>query len=231
MTERIVQGDPGALRALLAHGCGALKVFPLPGAVVFPGTPAPFHIFEPRYRAMTEAALAGDRLIAVAPVRGKAEGPSPEIHPVATACVIEEEERLGDGRFNLVLRGVGRVRLLAELANGKLFREFESVPLEDVLPANGTGELAAHVHTLRQCVLDLASRLPPESGAGGLAEAAGHCPSPSLLADLVAAAVITEPEQRYRVLAELRVEERLSLVLAEVAAVILMLSRGRGPLA
>ena len=53
-------------RTLLAQTCGVLKVFPLPGVVVLPGTPAPFHVFESRYRAMTADALAGDRLLAVA---------------------------------------------------------------------------------------------------------------------------------------------------------------------
>src|SRR4051812_9414207 len=53
------------LKSLLRDACPTLKVFPLPGIVVFPGTPAPLHIFEPRYRAMVADALEGDRMIAI----------------------------------------------------------------------------------------------------------------------------------------------------------------------
>src|ERR671931_213889 len=82
-------------RTLLAQTCGVLKVFPLPGAVVLPGTPAPFHIFEPRYRAMTADALAGDRLLAVATLvseEGAVQDRAP-VHPVAGAGIIEADER------------------------------------------------------------------------------------------------------------------------------------------
>jgi hypothetical protein len=45
-------------------------IFPLPGVVLFPGTYLPLHIFEPRYRALTEAALAGDQVIGMVLIRG-----------------------------------------------------------------------------------------------------------------------------------------------------------------
>ena len=59
--------------------------------------------------------------------------------------------------------------------------------------------------------------------------AAGRTTSPSILADLVAAAVVSEPVQRLAVIEELDVAKRLDLVTGEVASVILMLSRGRTP--
>src|SRR5918912_2009574 len=108
-------------RTLLAQTCGVLKVFPLPGAVVLPGTPAPFHIFEPRYRAMTADALSGDRILAVATLvseDGAVQDRAP-VHPVAVAVVIEQDERRPDGRFDLVVRGVARVRLVAVRDNRK----------------------------------------------------------------------------------------------------------------
>jgi hypothetical protein len=66
MSEHVAGPDLGELRMQLARSCLALKVFPLPGVVVLPGMPTPFHIFEPRYRAMTADALAGDRMLALA---------------------------------------------------------------------------------------------------------------------------------------------------------------------
>ena len=56
-----IQTDPGAA---LAGACAALKIFPLPGVVLLPGAPAPFHLFEPRYRALGAAVLDGDRVLA-----------------------------------------------------------------------------------------------------------------------------------------------------------------------
>jgi uncharacterized protein len=219
------------LRALLASACGALKVFPLPGVVVLPGTPTPFHIFEPRYRAMTAAALVSDRLLAVATLaseEGATEDRAP-VHPIAGAGIIEAEERLPDGRYHIVLRGVARVRLLEELDNGKPYREFRAEVLDDVYPPGGPAALARQRTALESCVLRLAEVLPRESGASKLAELAARLESPSELADLVAAAVVSEPGDRVRVIEELDVAKRLDLATAEVASVILMLSRGRTP--
>src|SRR5512136_415177 len=113
MAEIVLPRDP---RAALRKALAALKVFPLHGVAVLPGTPAPFHVFEPRYRALVADALAGDRLIAIATLRA-AEGASQEraaVYPVAGAGFIEADERLPDGRFNILLRGVARVRLVEE---------------------------------------------------------------------------------------------------------------------
>ena len=57
-----------------------IPVFPLPGAVLLPGTHLPLHIFEPRYRAMVEDAIGGDRLIGMIQPRsalGQLDGPPP----------------------------------------------------------------------------------------------------------------------------------------------------------
>ena len=93
---------------------GTVPVFPLPDLVFFPHASLPLHIFEPRYREMTEDALRGDRLIAMAllkPGWEKGYGGNPEIFPLACAGLIEEEARLPDGRFNIRLRGLARVEV------------------------------------------------------------------------------------------------------------------------
>jgi len=208
-----------------------MKVFPLPGAVVLPGTPTPLHVFEPRYRAMTADALATDRVLAVATLRS-AESAHQEraaVHAVAGAGFIEADERLPEGRFNVVLRGVSRVRLVEELDRGKPYREFQVEVLEDRYPPEGPAALQGPVEALEQCVYELAGLLPPESGAPQLAEAAARLRSPGRLADMVAAAVVSEPDARLRVLEELDVGRRLEFVMGEVAGVILMLSRGKNP--
>src|SRR5262245_58216519 len=94
---------------------GTVAVFPLPDVVLFPRAALPLHIFEPRYRRMTEDALRGDRLIAMAllkPGWERGYGGNPDIHSLACAGVIEEEARLPDGRFNIRLRRIARVEVL-----------------------------------------------------------------------------------------------------------------------
>ena len=103
--------EPGAA---LARACAALKVFPLPDVVVLPGTPAPFHVFEPRYRALVGDALRGDRILAVATLVRPADAPQERaaVHPVAGAVRIEAERREGiSGRGHATMpefMGVGR---------------------------------------------------------------------------------------------------------------------------
>ena len=223
--------DHDELRARLARALPRLKVFPLPGVVVLPGTPAPFLVFEPRYRQLVADALAGDAFLAV-PTLASDEGASQDrapVHPIAGAGLIESHEDLPDGRFQIVLRGVARVRLAEELDNGKPYREFRAELLEDVYPPAGSAALEAQVRALESLVLQLSDVLPPESGAPQLAEYAARCATPSALADLVAAAVVSEPGQRLAVIEQLDVKKRLDLVTGEVASVILMLSRGRTP--
>ena len=234
MTDR--PGHPAAEshRALLGGAIGALKVFPLPGVVVFPGAPAPFHIFEPRYRAMVEDALAGDRLIAVPTLREPAGGPPghPSLHPVAGAGFIEADELLPDGRYNILLRGVARVRLLEELpATGKLYREFRVEILDDVLPPGGPAALAADVSALEQLVLELARRTAPEAGERDLAEAVARMRVPGRTADAVAAALIDDVSTRLTLIEEPDVQRRIARVLDEVAALLLAGGEDEAPAA
>ena len=94
-----------------------LPLLPLPNVVLFPGVFLPLHIFEARYRAMTEDALAGDRMIGMALLKpgfdAEYEG-RPPIYPVGCVGLITHAERLPDGRFNVVLQGVERFRVKEE---------------------------------------------------------------------------------------------------------------------
>lgn len=226
MGERLDELDR---RQALRKACGALKVFPLHGVAVLPGTPTPLHVFEPRYRALIRDALRGDRILAV-PNLHSAEGLRelhPPVRPIAGAGFIEHHVEHGDGRFDVVLRGVGRVRLGEELRSDAAYRTFRAELAADVLPSSGPGVLQAGMESLRQLVLELSTRLPPESGAPELAEAVAQLDDVSLATDLVAAAAVSEPEARQAVLEELEVTRRLERVISEVASVVLLLSRGR----
>ncbi len=228
MAERIAPRDP---MAALRKAVAALKVFPLHGVVVLPGTPAPFHIFEPRYKALVGDALRGDRILAVPGLFGKSDAHAlrPPLRAVCGAGIIEAEERHDDGRYDIVVRGVARVRLLEELTPAKLYREFKAEILQDVLPAGGARALSGELEALRQLVFELSTKLPKESGATQLAEAVAQMKEPSAIVDLVAAAAVSDPDARQRALEELDVARRLELVVSEVAGVVLLLSRGGTP--
>ena len=82
--------------------------------MLFPNVFLPLHIFEPRYRQMVDDALSGDRIIGMVLLRPGWEGDyegRPPVYPIGCAGVITHAERLADGRFNIVLRGMEKFRI------------------------------------------------------------------------------------------------------------------------
>ena len=94
-----------------------IPIFPLPNVVLFPNVFLPLHIFEPRYRQMVADALAGDRIIGMVLLRpgweGNYEG-RPPVYPIGCAGLVTHAEPLTDGRYNIVLRGLEKFRILEE---------------------------------------------------------------------------------------------------------------------
>src|SRR3954470_17254142 len=94
-----------------------VPLFPLPTVVLFPGVFLPLHIFEPRYREMVADALDGDRIIGMVLLRPgwerNYEG-RPPVFSVGCTGVMTHVEKLPDGRYNLVLRGIERFRIIDE---------------------------------------------------------------------------------------------------------------------
>lgn len=106
-----------------------LSIFPLPGALLFPGMHLPLHIFEPRYRAMVNDSLARDRRIAM--IQPKAGGEKPPLFEIGCVGRIAEVQALEDGRFDIVLEGLSRFRILRELEVTTLFRQVEAELIVD----------------------------------------------------------------------------------------------------
>lgn len=102
-----------------------LPIFPLSGVYLFPGVSTPLHIFERRYVDMTEDALAGNKLICVvSPDRAKlplAEG-VPAVMRYAGVGKIIRHDALPDGRYNIMLAGIGRIEILEELQTATRYR-------------------------------------------------------------------------------------------------------------
>ena len=94
-----------------------LPLFPLPNVVLFPNVFLPLHIFEPRYRDMVADAITGDRMIGMVLLRPGWERDyegRPPVYPVGCSGVMTHVERLADGRYNIVLRGLERFRIVCE---------------------------------------------------------------------------------------------------------------------
>jgi Lon protease-like protein len=99
-----------------------LSIFPLPGALLFPGLHLPLHIFEPRYRAMVSDAMARDRRIGMIQPSDDDDG----LYRVGCVGRIADVEALDDGRYNLVLEGVSLFRVIRELEVTTQFRQVEA---------------------------------------------------------------------------------------------------------
>ena len=95
----------------------AVPLFPLPGMVLLPGAVLPLHVFERRYRQMTRHALDkqydGRRLIGVCRVKDGCDpmDDGPPLYGWACLGAIVDSQSLPDGRFNVLVKGVGRVRV------------------------------------------------------------------------------------------------------------------------
>ena len=110
-----------------------LSIFPLAGALLFPRMQLPLHIFEPRYRALVSDAMARDRRIGMIQPRPGPEGRDPPpLFDIGCVGRIAHVEALDDGRYNIVLEGVAKFRLLSELSVTTPFRQIEAELEEDV---------------------------------------------------------------------------------------------------
>ncbi|MCB2074172.1 MAG: LON peptidase substrate-binding domain-containing protein [Novosphingobium sp.] len=107
-----------------------VSIFPLPGAVLYPGLQLPLHIFEPRYRAMVSDALARDRRIGMIQPQRSYEGAP--LYEIGCLGRIGEVEALDDGRFNIILEGEARFRILRELDVSTPFRQVEAELFEEL---------------------------------------------------------------------------------------------------
>ncbi|MGP1354425.1 MAG: LON peptidase substrate-binding domain-containing protein [Parasphingopyxis sp.] len=104
-----------------------LSIFPLAGAILLPRAQLPLHIFEPRYRALVQDAMARDRRIAMIQPRGESDGDRPALFDIGCIGKIAEVEAMDDGRFNLILDGLTRFRMVRELDVTTAFRQVEAV--------------------------------------------------------------------------------------------------------
>ncbi|MBA3896383.1 MAG: LON peptidase substrate-binding domain-containing protein [Sphingomonadaceae bacterium] len=100
-----------------------ISIFPLGGALLFPRMHLPLHIFEPRYRALVSDAMARDRRIGMIQPKGQGD----ELFDMGCLGKIAQVEAMDDGRYNIVLEGLARFRMLRELDVPTPFRQVEAM--------------------------------------------------------------------------------------------------------
>lgn len=159
----------------------SFPVFPLAGAILLPRAQLPLHIFEERYRAMVRHVMERDRRIGMVQPRGP--GNPPPFFPVGCLGEIIASEQLDDGRFNIVLEGIGRFTVLEELAGSQPFRQVaarldasdgeEADALPSVLRADLERESKRYADALGLAVdWEAVGRLDDENLVNGIAQVA-----------------------------------------------------------
>jgi Lon protease-like protein len=197
---------------------GIARLFPLPNLLLFPHVMQPLHIFEPRYRQMTADALADDRLIGMLLLKPGWEADyegKPEVYPAGCLGKIVAEQKLEDGSYNILLRGLSRIRIRRELEHDKLYRSAEVELLADCDPPDAAcdAEMRQRLSALipewlpaKAAALDQFHKLLQSDLALGI------------LCDIFTFALPLAMEIKQELLADPHVERRVRLLLDQLQA-------------
>jgi Lon protease-like protein len=204
--------NPFDLSKQLEAFTGRAPLFPLPNVVLFPHLLLPLHIFEPRYREMVGEALGGNRLIAMVllmPHAIASEMGSP-IH--ATACIgrITADQQSPDGRYDIVLQGLSRARVVREEGLDAPYRVAQlelRTDCEEVISDVCADEWR------RRLLQEFRGLYPHHELDRILRRAIDDTIPLGLLSDVLADAMSLDPQVAQQVLAERDVERRCRLVL------------------
>ena len=125
-------------------------LFPLPNVVFFPKTSLPLHIYEPRYRQLMRDALSSDRRIAVGLLQPGWEQDyygNPAVHEVCCVGTIDSFEELEDGKFDLVLVGEQKIRIVKVFKESP-YRTIGGISLQEKGPARDAEETLQQQETI-----------------------------------------------------------------------------------
>lgn len=212
MTERPLSDDE----------LSRLAVFPLPEAVLFPNAALPLHVFEPRYRKLVGDCIESKAPLAVwqlAPATTAASGAQqgPALQPVATAGRIGSHVPLPDGRIDIVVLGVERVRLLDEAESDEPYRIVRVArhPLDPL----AAGDAAGRIETLRGLAGMLAVEHP--RAARLLSLTLTRCEDPEELSDVLCAITHDDGMLRQELLETSSIPARLDRVVETLSSLVL----------
>jgi uncharacterized protein len=164
-----------------------LPIFPLPNVVLFPNVFLPLHIFEPRYREMVADALDSDRMIGMVLLKPGWEHDyegRPRVYPIGCSGVITHADRQPDGRYNIVLRGVERFRIVEEDHSRSYRRALVEPVVERTLAPEDRAVLRRQRSKLEALVAPgIERQLEPSGGASSDTRSAADPMIPSGMAD------------------------------------------------
>jgi len=196
-----------------------MPLFPLDKPVLLPHQVLPLHIFEPRYRQLVEHALDGAGQLASAVFQGDAWKTQyhgrPPLRPAVCVGQILQHEKLSDGRYNILVQGICRARIIRETVpcEGTLYREAMLQPV-------GVGEdPEEHLYGVRERFAELLADGPLTQLAASdflLARLRDESIPMSALLEFVSFRFITDPALRYRLLAEPDAGARAELIESEL---------------
>jgi Lon protease-like protein len=198
----------------------AVPMFPLPGVVLFPGTALPLHVFEPRYKELTAAALEGSREIAIAQLRpgwDKDYHGMPPVFRVMTVGEIVDHRLLPDGRYDLILRGKFRARLQEERPAGEApFRMALLEPIQEKYTESQDPDDLKTIEYLRAILNGLIRQKMVEFMGEAYQITAGNEVDLSSLTDILAQIFCSNPYDLQSILEETDLNRRARLVEIQV---------------
>ncbi len=205
-----MQSTPIDLPEILAQFSGVVRLFPLPNLVLFPDGFAPLKVFEPRYVEMIEDAAGDDGLIAMALLQPGWEQDyqgRPPIQPVVCLGTMLRHQKLPSGKYDVLLYGLVRARILEELDAGRPYRtarvevlEDRTLPVEAEAIARGMRRALALVPGRKSVIWEMRRMANQLRGLDA---------APGRYADAVANASDLQHDDRYQLLAEPGVLQRL----------------------
>jgi hypothetical protein len=101
-----------------------IPIFPLSNFIIFPNTSVPLNIFEPRYIAMINDVMKGDKIIGMTQPK-KINQSMPVLYNIGCAGKITKFTETKDGRYLIILLGISRFKIIKELKTQNLYRKFQ----------------------------------------------------------------------------------------------------------
>jgi uncharacterized protein len=204
-----------------------IPIFPLPNVTFFPQTYLPLHIFEARYREMAANVLRSDRLMGVALLKSgwqKEYFGRPPIYKTFCVGKIINDEQLANGKFNIVLQGLYRVRLIQEFPTDP-YRTGRAHVLQE--PAiDGARALVGNLMKQVQALTSQLVRLLPQARQI-VAEAQAAHPHPLVLINRLASALVVDAYDRQSILEQDDPLRRIRLLLVQLTAIVQQLKGER----
>lgn len=219
-----------------------MPLFPLDRVILMPHGVHAVHIFEDRYVQMIEDVLDGAGQIAMAVFEGDSwkqqyHG-SPPVRPAVCVTQIVHHHRYPDGRYNVVLQGVCRAKIIEEVPRGpleldeagpttppRLYREVMLEPT-DVGEDDDDDELS--IHRERIAGMLETDPLTDLKDVDAIVQHVRDSEIPvTAVLELVTLSFITDPEVRYRLLASQRAEQRAEILEAEMESLSRLLKRAQ----